>query len=150
MSAADAVDGAREQSLGRFVQKPAGIGGRRAVAGARERAFEQDAEPEARQDHVPLDMREIAAAEAGVMGDSDDQEGSTGEDDDDADADADDDDEGEAEDSGEDDDQDSGSSRIRSVLKRERLALDRANNRVIRCADFFDTVKELVEDRTSN
>jgi len=27
---------------------------------------------------------------------------------------------------------------IRSVLKRERAALDRANDRVIRCADYAD------------
>lgn len=37
---------------------------------------------------------------------------------------------------------------VRAVLKRERKALDQANSRVIRCSDFYDTVKQLAEDRT--
>lgn len=36
---------------------------------------------------------------------------------------------------------------VRTVLKRERKALERANDRVIRCSDFYDTVKQLAEDR---
>lgn len=31
---------------------------------------------------------------------------------------------------------------LRSVLKRERAALDRSNNRVTRCADTYDGIKE--------
>lgn len=29
----------------------------------------------------------------------------------------------------------------RSVIKRERLALDRANSRIVRCGEFYDNVR---------
>ncbi len=38
-------------------------------------------------------------------------------------------------------------SEVRSVLIRERAALDRANGRVTRCAEFYDTVKSRLEKK---
>lgn len=39
---------------------------------------------------------------------------------------------------------------VRAVLKRERAATDRANDRVIRCADFHDSLVEGMEKGNSN